>query len=852
MQLGKTVKKLGTLLVGTALMGTALAGGALAADLGDYPAPFATNDDFASTIVVGASASTADVVGAINVAASLAQTGAESQEVSVSCAGGVTSVDDGAKIETSSKKVRLSGANDYGSVGDVKASLTSNDIDLLAKQTVNYADGTTTTVNQVLTLYTLMNATFSEEDNDGDTVDSPRMILRQDTSGNMFQLQITSPAGLDINQSSDSTAADYKSNAPGLAGQGMTIFGKSFTVGTDADITSTKLILYGGGEEKSLTAGGDPVTFELDGEQHTIQMSSWTGTGTSLKGVFILDGVTYEKAENTAITVDATTNSQITIKDVSEVKMPSVSGGAATESATATIFIGSDKLTLQNGNAVKIGDDSVTGSTVTITADGSKIKTITVAYSPDDTLVAEKGGKITDPIFGAFDFVFGGPSEDDMADSKELFEVSKSNNKVKLKFSNNAGSDFAIDLATIDSSQAFGTKNWYWGGTSGSTKLITTQAVTNLTKGWSFFISDGTDSYVLKYKSIDTSDNIVTLEDVGSGEEIEVGYTAGAGTLYLGSASFAVTGITTSSPYNLTVADADSGTAGTAGDVVMYTNKGAKFTAFKDNDNSGAPVVTFTEFDDQSDTDRAAFNMTLTHATSGSAGIETVDAAVSASQNGGALVGGSTYNVDDGKTYHGVTVYGTYMVDDTDSDFIKLYYPDEQVTADVYVMKAGVDAPTVSSSGTTKTASASVSVPALDSTGVAVLDTEADSYKTSSNLILVGGPAVNTLVAELGDKTRTVDQWRTQTVPGVYDYEGQALIQAIDDGFVAGKSVLVVAGFSADDTQAATNVLQNHGNYADDFAGMEKVKVVGSTVSEIVEAAAEEEEAEETEEETTE
>ncbi len=844
MQFEKTVKKIGTLLVGTAMMGSVLAGGALAANLGNYPAPFATSDDFASTIVVGATASTADVVGAINIAASLAQAGAESQEVSVSCTGGVTSVDNGAKIETSSKKLRFSGAEAYGTLNKVKASLTANDLDLLKKYTVSYADGTTTTINQVLTLYGNTNVTFNEEDNAGETVDSPRMVLRQDSSANLYQLEITSPAGLDINQSSDSTSADYKSNAPGLAGQDIQIMGKTFTVGTDSDITSTKLVLYGGGEEKSLTAGGDAITFTLDGEQHTIQMTSWTGTGTSLKGVFLLDGVTYEKADNTAITVNAETNSQVTIKKVSEVKMPSVSGGAATESATATLFIGSDKLTLEDGQPVVIGDDSVTGSLVAITADGSKMKTITVTYSPDETLIAAAGEAIADPIFGAVDFVFAGLSEADKADSKEEFKMYKSSNKAKLKFSNNAGTEYNIDLKTITTTgSGVGPYTWTLGGTAGTQKLWVAQAATDVTKGSSFFISDGTDSYVLKYKSISTSDKIVTLEDVGSGEEIQVGYTLtgveGAGTLYLGSATFTVSDISITSEYHLTVADADQGTGGTNGNVNMVTKNGANFIVFSD---ANAPGVTYTETDDQSDTDKATINITVAETTTGSHAIDTVDVAVTAASGNGGLLGATTYSILDSNVYDGVTRYGTYVVDNTDADSIQLYYPDEQVTANVYVMKAGVAAPSVSSTGTTTTATASVSVPALSSTGVAVLDTEAESYKSTSNLILVGGPAVNKLVAELSSKTRSIDEWRTQTVAGVYDYQGQAYIEVIDDAFSTGNAALVVAGFDAADTQAACSVLQNYANYADDLADKTKVKVVGSTVSEIEEVVAVEEE----------
>lgn len=817
----QTIKKVATGAIGLFLTGATLMGPALAAaDLGDFQSMKPSD----TLIVVGAKALTEDVVGGINIGGKLAQSGIGSATCSVTCEDtGVSKVTDGVKIETSSKKLRLSGASIQGSLGLVKSSLAAKDLDLLKKQDVVYTDSSKTTVNQVLTLYGDTNVTFSETDNDGETVENPRMILRQGASTPMYKLDITSPAGLNINQSSESANPDYQSNAPGLAGEDIKILGKTFTVGTDADITSTKLVLFGGGEEKTLVAAGDSITFELDGKSHTIRMTSWQGTGSTLKGIFELDGVSYTKGENTAITVNAETNSQVTIKTVSEVKVPSSAGGAATEGASATIFIGSDKLTLEDQAAVKIGDTTVSGSLVEITRDGSIIKTINVTYTPDEALVAEVGGVIKDPIFSAFDLAFAGVAPADKASSKEKFEVSKGGSKVKLKFSNNQGSEYSIDLKVV--SGTVGSETWTYGGTAGTQKLWVAQNAASVTKGSSFFISDGTDSYVLKYKSIDTTDNVVTFEDVATAEEIDVGYTGSTGTLYLGAATFAVTGITDVSTSTITVADADQGTSGSSGNVVMKTKNGATFVIGADS--SSAPFVTFTETDDQSDTDKAVINVTVAETTSGSVGIDTIDYAVSDAASGGtgaALSGGNTgYQLGDSKVYEDLTVYGTYLVRDTDADTVTMYYPDDQVTANVYVMKHGVNPPTTSATGTTKSQTINVNAPSLGN-GIAKLDSEiSDADKEAKNLILVGGPAANNLVRDLAADGKTPDMayWEA-------NLKGKFILQAVADAFADGKKAIVVAGWSAADTQAASLKLAT-----EDLSGAAK-SCIGTSCSDLV------------------
>jgi len=65
----KAIKKIAAAGLGFAFIGATI-GGAMATDLGDYPAPFATESGYNGKIIVGEKASAIDIVGAVNIASS--------------------------------------------------------------------------------------------------------------------------------------------------------------------------------------------------------------------------------------------------------------------------------------------------------------------------------------------------------------------------------------------------------------------------------------------------------------------------------------------------------------------------------------------------------------------------------------------------------------------------------------------------------------------------------------------------------------------------------------------------------------------------------------------------------------
>ncbi|MBR9692601.1 hypothetical protein GOV07_01575, partial [Candidatus Woesearchaeota archaeon] len=167
---------------------------------------------------------------------------------------------------------------------------------------------------------------------------------------------------------------------------------------------------------------------------------------------------------------------------------------------------------------------------------------------------------------------------------------------------------------------------------------------------------------------------------------------------------------------------------------------------------------------------------------------------------------------DISRTY---TSYGAYVSRDspTDSPAVLLIdYPGEEVATQVFVV-AGTTTRTESTEGITRDVVNPISV------GLAVLDSDAGALGTA-NMIVVGGPCANTVAAEvMGNPTVCSEGFSP----------GKAMIKSVETG---GKVAILVAGYEAQETQGASYVLANFGDYAA-FQG-EEVEVVVPDLSNIV------------------
>lgn len=236
-----------------------------------------------------------------------------------------------------------------------------------------------------------------------------------------------------------------------------------------------------------------------------------------------------------------------------------------------------------------------------------------------------------------------------------------------------------------------------------------------------------------------------------------------------------------------------------------------------------ATVLLVEEADDNNDVNSVAVDTTLD---SSGGDVRTNSAApdFSAAVQGAGKVGTGTLTVEAATDKNQNTDYwGTFSERDTsDQDKVRIWYPDDQLSASVFILGEGA---TVSTSGGTSGGTVRSAVPIK--TMLAKLDSQVTaSDKNTKHLILVGGPYVNTLVNDLASaaKTWTRAQWDAQGA-------GTAIVQLVNDAFVSGRSALVVSGFTAADTRTVTTVLQNFEEHKSTFAGKNLVVWKNGVVS---------------------
>ena len=96
-------------------------------------------------------------------------------------------------------------------------------------------------------------------------------------------------------------------------------------------------------------------------------------------------------------------------------------------------------------------------------------------------------------------------------------------------------------------------------------------------------------------------------------------------------------------------------------------------------------------------------------------------------------------------------------------------------------------------------------------------DRGVDKPKKSRNLVLVGGPAVNSLVSDLVQANKTA--------PASEYSRDQGLLHIVNDAFSQGHDALIVAGHSGEDTRMAGRYLTNYRQNMETLQGREKLKI---------------------------
>ncbi|WEL19133.1 hypothetical protein SVXNc_0101 [Candidatus Nanohalococcus occultus] len=498
----------GATLAGASAMGAAQSSGSSGNTLGDYPAPFVDEDGTVdgTTVVVGESAKTADVLGATNIAAGLGNAAFTTESVSAEGGSFGWSASNGVTLDTRNDQLYFGDALDT-----VRETLTQDELDILAETTFRDDGGDETDITNYLNVGS-QNITFG---NDADELDNEDPVLHVSVPS---ESSVNDESYLYNLQANFEDSIDFTDDE--VAGEEIELFGTTYTIAEDNTGNDDELLLYGASETVSVSTDEEPQTVTIDGEEVTLSVTAVTGSDTAAIEV---NGELDEYDEDESFTV----NDQ-------EVRVDNIIQTSNDQSAgTVTFSIGSAEMTLINGQAVEDADgDEIDGTYVELNggtgfSDINSISSIDVYVGAqdddEDALTADE--TFSHPMFENVEVQFGGLNPDTMeaGENVEEIEVSTSgDDEAQISFTGANGDSV---------SQTFGYVDSYDGDDDDSVALadgdgddfVTAEGL-EAEEDQYLFTDAGDFSHMWEVTGIDVdgADTTADIRDVVTGETVEV------------------------------------------------------------------------------------------------------------------------------------------------------------------------------------------------------------------------------------------------------------------------------------------------------------------------------------------
>jgi hypothetical protein len=770
-----------------------------------------------------------DVVGAADIAAAVAGFATTDRAIG---GGAEVSVSGGVSLSTSNTKI-YTGDN----ISAAKDTLTSEDLPvILASNVFQDDDGDEFEYDQYLVVgdrpVTL--STSSDDEVLGNDPDPVLLVdIGTDYAAPVYTLRVV------FNDDLNLTDSDIEGNE-------IELFGTTYSISSDT--AANKLVLFGSANKQTLQTG-ETATVTVGGESYEVRLVGITSSETVVLNV---DGVQKEVAEDASKTIAGL---EVYADDVFYFD-PEL--GVA---STATLSFGSAQMTFENGKSVKVGsgsdEESIDGTQVSMTAGtGSgtiSVMEIAVAGDDSDGDFAAVDYPFTDPVFGTVKLAFGGgtPNMDSMAtfdfgtsggntataaitDSKGnsetvewAYDSAKSTAGTTLALADGDNDDilvlegaqadeddyvvinqddFAhmlevtdIELSNADDEGTIDLKDVFTGSTytvdldEGSTNYYNGTKIID-GKTYKFWADNSGAAPVMRVVWGTGSANLATSSgyNVGSvtsvfptivaedGAEIAFLNNISVGTGHDGD-TFDILGI------EVTLADGTNTITGTG---IDYTYGNAT-TGYLTIETVSGPALLLLEEEGEDASGSDVQNAIIVETEDDSDGIE-IKVSSSPLLTDTTATSYIQLGSDDDK-YIATDRYGAMVeVDSSDQGEATIYYPDDQV-----IMAVGIGSnPVFSMSGESGTVQEAYQL----TSPIAKLANEVTSPSTlNRDIILIGGPCANSLVATLMD-AETAYPACTEAA----DLQGldEGLIKVYDDAFGSGQKALVVAGMMADDTRA--------------------------------------------------
>jgi hypothetical protein len=747
--------------------GASLAFAAGAVTLGDF-VQVTGNTMTSPYIVIGGNAAAEDTLAAADVGVALA--GQATKPATIAGVSGVSATG-GVMVTSDLNKTYLD-----ESLSKAKASVTNTDMPETLK-TLSFTDlnATTITYSQRIDLGAVA-ATFGKPT--GEVV--PVLFVPLTTSSNPFNLTVNFIGGLD----SSAVDTSYK----------ITLFGKTFTFGPTHDNNTLELYSTTGASTLTLSGVGSEETVSVGGTEFTFKIVGWGSETATNQGIYLqVNGQSTSPAEwreGSTYTLPGSTT-KVYVNDVSVVSM-----GAQEKTVSAQLFVGTDKLKLENGQAITKNEQSTNTMVFFDSTVEPKINALTFQIYPQEDAVLADGADYADPIFSAITMALKDMTPGITSANRDLIKLTSSSTQVKLTFTNKDGNTYSeIPVTYFNSSGSWRMKD--------ATYRVYTQECDaaklsrQIKKGDYFVITSGDYSYMLKYGNyyIDSSTpskSYVTLDDLSTGSQYKVYVGTSDKYIRLGSLSFYVDWGTGGQSAKLICVNLNGdGTALANATVNIKTQSGQVITvpqAIGHHLNiTETPLYTV---DGSNDKPGGSIDVLASYTASGGVAY-TVSDAVSLEQLG------SEYEWKD------ITSYGTYAQATGDTNgkkTVSFYVPGQRPA---YVNIAVGESPVIS---TTATAGGTIQEAVQIKNSISKMESEIVTTALDRDLVLIGGPCANALVAELLNMSASKPDCSSEFT-ALYPTEG--VIKVVEDAFDSGQKALIVAGVDRSATRdLAVQVMQ--------------------------------------------
>ncbi len=485
-------KKISAVAISTLLTGMTMGVAAAAS----YPAPFVSGG-VANTAVVygtGAGVSDLDKTYAGNIQTDL--------QKYVTSSGGSTTVEgDVVSLDTSSTRIWIN-----TSLNTAKSTLTKSDLPVVLEDFTFSGD-----VDAKLTSTLKIGSGVAAGGDNSNKV----IFAKQPKSSNEPTIGIslaTSAANPLYNATVTTKAINFTSSDS--EGETIQLFGKEFVVSTATD--TNDLVLFSSAKEATLTIGGSsPVsstTLNVAGKDYVVTLVSGSDTTATID----VNGDSKEVNEGSSKKIGGI---DVAIKNVDE--------SEAINTITATLLVGSEKITFTNGQAVAMGseDDPVDGTIAYLKGGTTALTELAVAvYRPDSSNDAINAGEsFTDPVFKSFKVDFEGLSTPLADTTREILAVQNSgDDDANLRMTDSSGNEKTFIFAHNQSTLHLADDSNY---------TIHVKEMANATEGQ--FVVLGNEDYghllevaTLTNNSASYTNNKVKLQDVISGETFDAVFTS--------------------------------------------------------------------------------------------------------------------------------------------------------------------------------------------------------------------------------------------------------------------------------------------------------------------------------------